>query len=67
MSPHSYAALLNEIVRMRDEIEDLRASAIAWRQLYEASAKRCVAYERIIRKLGGHLERPRKRRHGPTH
>jgi hypothetical protein len=42
MSPHSYAALLNEIAKMRDEIEDLRASAIAWRELYEASAKRCA-------------------------
>jgi hypothetical protein len=67
MSPHSYAALLNEIVRLKDELEDLRASAIAWRELYEASAKRCAELERVIRKLTGRTPRPRKRRRGPIH
>jgi hypothetical protein len=64
MSPHSYAALLNEIAKMRDEIEDLRASAIAWRELYEASAKRCAELEKLARRLGGPIRPPRKRR-GP--
>ena len=50
--PKSYAALVKEIAKLRDELEDLRASAVAWRELYEAAAKRCNEYEGIIRKLG---------------
>ena len=64
MSPHSYAALLNEIAKMRDELEDLRASAIAWRELYEAAVKRCDELEKLARRLGGPIRPPRKRGRG---
>jgi hypothetical protein len=67
MSPRSYAALLNEIARLKDEIEDLRASAISWRELYEACAKRCAKYEGMIRKLSRLLGAPKKRRGGRIH
>ena len=67
MSPRSYTALLNEIERLKEEIEDLRASAISWRELYEACAKRCAKYERIIRKLTRLLSSPKKRRGGRIH
>lgn len=65
MSPPSYAALLNEIATLREELEDLRASAIAWRELYEAAAKRCGELEKLIRQLGAATRPPRKRRRGP--
>jgi hypothetical protein len=67
MSPRSYAALLNEIERLKEEIEDLRASAISWRELYEACAKRCAKNERMIRKLTRLLSPPKKRRRGRIH
>ena len=67
MSPRSYTALLNEIETLKEEIEDLRASAISWRELYEACAKRCAKYERIIRKLTRLLSSPKKRRGGRIH
>lgn len=65
MSPPSYATLLNEIANLREELEDLRASAIAWRELYEAAAKRCADLEKLARQLGGPTRPPRKRRRGP--
>jgi hypothetical protein len=67
MAPPSYTALLNEITKLREELEDLRASAIAWRELYEAAAKRCADYERIIRRLSGRAPAPPKRRRGRIH
>jgi hypothetical protein len=67
MSPRSYTALLNEIETLKEEIEDLRASAISWRELYEACAKRCAKNERMIRKLTRLLSPPKKRRRGRIH
>jgi hypothetical protein len=63
----SYTALLEEIARLRDEIEDLRASAIAWRELYEAAALRVATHERIIRRLTGRTPPPPRPRRGPIH
>ena len=66
MSPPSYTAVLREIATLRGEIEDLRALAITWRELYEAAAKRCADYERIIRCDWPDPPPPRRRR-GPIH
>jgi len=57
LTPHS-----DEIATPRAELEDLRASAIAWRELYEACAKRCAEYERTIRTLGGRVPPQRRQR-----
>jgi hypothetical protein len=65
--PKSYGGLLKENAKLRDEVEDLRASAVAWRELYEAAVKRCHEYEQIIRKLGVPIRPPKKRRRKPIH
>jgi hypothetical protein len=65
--PKSYNELLKENSKLREELEDLRGSAVAWRELYEAAVKRCNDYEKIIRKFGIRIRPPKKRRRGPIH
>jgi cell division protein FtsB len=44
------AALRAEIATLRHDIADLRASAVLWKDLYEASIRRCEL-DRELQKL----------------
>jgi chromosome segregation ATPase len=45
------AALRAEIATLRHDIADLRASAVLWKDLYEASIRRCEELDRELQKL----------------
>jgi hypothetical protein len=45
MTSNHDSSLLSEIAALREEVEDLRACAIAWRDLYETAIRRCVELE----------------------
>jgi cell division protein FtsB len=45
------ASLRAEIGILRHEIADLRASAMLWKDLYDAAIRRCEELERELKKL----------------
>ena len=45
------ASLREEIKTLRHNIADLRASAMLWKDLYEAAIRRCEELERELKKL----------------
>lgn len=44
-------SLRAEINTLRHDIADLRASAVLWKDLYEAAIRRCEELERELQKL----------------
>jgi hypothetical protein len=57
MRADDVAALLSEVEGLREDLEDLRASANAWRALYENAIRRCAKCEEQLRKLHDRVER----------
>jgi len=45
------ASLRAEIATLRHDIADLRASAMLWKDLYEAAVRRCEELQRELQKL----------------
>jgi hypothetical protein len=45
MTSNHDSSLLREIAALREDVEDLRACAIVWRDLYETAIRRCVELE----------------------
>jgi hypothetical protein len=49
-SPDEGQRLHAEIVRLREDIDDLRASATRWRQLYDGALQRAIDQETAVRR-----------------
>jgi cell division protein FtsB len=45
------ASLRAEIAMLRHDIADLRASAMLWKDLYDAAIRRCEELEQELKKL----------------
>jgi hypothetical protein len=57
MTSNHDSAPLDEIAALQQEVEDVRASAIWWRDLYEAAVRRGVELEAQLTELKTHVER----------
>jgi len=51
MTSNHQSSLPSEIAALREEVEDLRACAIVWRELYEAAVRRSVELEAQLAEL----------------
>jgi len=56
---HQNAALQHQVAALREDNEDLRASALWWKALYEAAQRRCAELESSPKARGNSRVEPR--------